>query len=383
MDNKSYPGFLNGRFKSGVWEKRSVVVLFILTLFSGCNRKGEGTTPTYKNLTEAVYASGSIYPRNEYKVLANADGIFQQKLVNEGDSVRRNQLLFVLEGITQGAREQAAANIYRQSQANLNANSPVLAELEAQVRIAQNRLANDSVNYVRYRDLYQQNATSKAELERVQLAYQTSRNDFSARRSSLQRTRNQLYVDLQNSKSQYVASGQDQGNTRVRSFVDGKVYEILKEPGEVIRRNDQLALIGSGREVFVRLAVDESDFGKIRVGQEVMVKADVYPDKVFKARVRKIYPKLNRVDQSFRVDADFEGELPDAYYGLTVEANIIISQNSRVLTIPKSYVVGNDSVWVNENGDRKKIKIVKGAENFDLVQVKSGLNETSVVVNPE
>jgi HlyD family secretion protein len=383
MDNKSYPGFLNGRFKSGVWEKRSVVVLFILTLFSGCNRKGEGTTPTYKNLTEAVYASGSIYPRNEYKVLANADGIFQQKLVNEGDSVRRNQLLFVLEGITQGAREQAAANIYRQSQANLNANSPVLAELEAQVRIAQNRLANDSVNYVRYRDLYQQNATSKAELERVQLAYQTSRNDFSARRSSLQRTRNQLYVDLQNSKSQYVASGQDQGNTRVRSFVDGKVYEILKEPGEVIRRNDQLALIGSGREVFVRLAVDESDFGKIRVGQEVMVKADVYPDKVFKARVRKIYPKLNRVDQSFRVDADFEGELPDAYYGLTVEANIIISQNSRVLTIPKSYVVGNDSVWVNENGDRKKIKIVKGAENFDLVQVKSGLNEKSVVVNPE
>ncbi|GAB3936444.1 efflux RND transporter periplasmic adaptor subunit [Larkinella terrae] len=354
-----------------------------MTVFSGCNRGEDGAHPTYKDLTEAVYASGSIYPRNEYKVLANADGILQQKLVSEGDSVKRNQLVFVLEGVTQSAREQAAANIYRQSQANLNANSPVLSELEAQLRTAQTRLSNDSVNYVRYRDLYQQNATSKAELERVQLAYQTSRNDFAARRSSLQRTRNQLYVDLQNSRSQYVASGQDQGNTRVRSFVDGKVYEISKEPGEVVRRNDQLALIGSGRDVFVQLAVDESDFGKIRIGQDVLVKADVYPDKVFKAKVRKIYPKLNRVDQSFRVDGDFVGERPDAYYGLTVEANIVISQNNRVLTIPKSYVVGNDSVWVAENGDKKKIRIVKGAENFDLVQVKGGLNETSIVVNPE
>lgn len=386
MDTKLDYGFHNEVLNSPAVKIKTVRLLsglVLLTVFYGCNRTENGTHPAYKDLTEAVYASGSIYPRNEYKVLANADGILQQKLVSEGDSVKRNQLVFVLEGITQGAREVAAANIYRQSQANLNANSPVLAELEAQLRTAQTRLSNDSVNYIRYRDLYQQNATSKAELERVQLAYQTAGNDFAARRSSLQRTRNQLYVDLQNSRSQYVASGQDQGNTRVRSFVDGKVYEISKEPGEVVRRNDQLALIGSGRDVFVKLAVDESDFGKIRMGQEVMVKADVYPDKVFRAKVQKIYPKLNRVDQSFRVDANFVGELPDAYYGLTVEANIVISQNNRVLTIPKSYVVGNDSVWVNENGDKKKIRVVKGAENFDLVQVKSGLNEQSVVVNPE
>ncbi|WP_421825981.1 efflux RND transporter periplasmic adaptor subunit [Larkinella sp.] len=383
MDNKAHPGTAHRCLLSSVAGKRKGLILLAIAVLSGCNRKEEGTSPTYRDLTEAVYASGGIYPRNEYKVLANADGILQQKLVSEGDSVKRSQLLFVLEGITQGAREQATANIYRQSQANLSDNSPVLAELEAQVRTAQTRLANDSVNYARYRDLYQQNATSKAELERVQLAYQTSRNDYTARRSSLQRTRNQLYVDLQNSRSQYVASGQEQGNTRVRSFVDGKVYEILKEPGEVIRRNDQLALIGSGHDVYVKLAVDESDFGKMRQGQDVVVKADVYPNKVFKARVRKIYPKLNRVDQSFRVDADFVGERPDAYYGLTVEANIIISQNNRVLTIPKSYVVGNDSVWVSENGEKKKIRIVKGAENFDLVQVKSGLNEKSVVVNPE
>lgn len=361
--------------------KRILTGAAFLTLLTACNRNGEGIHPAYKELTEAVYASGSIYPRNEYKVFATADGILLRRLVDEGDSVKRGQLLFELEGVAQDARSAAAANIYRQSEANLGSNSPVLAELEAQVRTARTRLQNDSVNYARFRDLYEQNATSKAELERAQLALQTSRNDYQARQSALRRTRNQLYVDLQNSRSQYVASRQDDRNTRVTSFVAGKIYEVNKEPGEMVRRNDQLALIGSGQKVYAQLAVDESDFGKLRTGQEVLVKADVYPDKVFKARITKIYPKLNRVDQSFRVDADFVGEQPDSYYGLTVEANIVISQRPRVLTIPKSYVVGGDSVWVEENGKKKKIRIRKGAENFDLVEVKEGLNETSTILN--
>jgi HlyD family secretion protein len=96
--------------------------------------------------------------------------------------------------------------------------------------------------------------------------------------------------------------------------------------------------------------------------------------------VRKIYPKLNRSDQSFRVDAEFVGDSPASYYGLTVEANIIISQNKRVLTIPRSYVVGADSVWIEQDGTRKKVRFQKGAENFDLVEVKGGLTERSKLI---
>jgi hypothetical protein len=73
------------------------------------------------------------------------------------------------------------------------------------------------------------------------------------------------------------------------------------------------------------------------------------------------------------------GEKPNAFYGLSVEANIVISQNPKALTIPKAYVV-NDSVWVMENDEKKRIKIVKGAENMELIEIKSGLTDKSVVV---
>jgi HlyD family secretion protein len=148
----------------------------------------------------------------------------------------------------------------------------------------------------------------------------------------------------------------------------------------LVRRGEAVALLGNPNNVYLQLAVDETDFAKLKVNQEIVLKMDAYGDKVFKAKVTKIYPKLNKIDQSFRVDADFVGEAPEAYYGLTVEANIIISQNPKALTIPKSYLVGNDSVWIEEGKEKKKIKLQKGAENFELVEVKGGLTEKSILV---
>ena len=75
---------------------RSSTHLLILSLFLvSCQQKSETASPTYKSLTEAVYASGNVFPKNEYKVVANADGYLQQQLVNEGDVTKTNQLLFI------------------------------------------------------------------------------------------------------------------------------------------------------------------------------------------------------------------------------------------------------------------------------------------------
>ena len=353
--------------------------LLFLLAFS-CQQKSETTSPTYKKLTEAVYASGNVFPKNEYKVVANADGYLQQQLVNEGDVVKGGQLMFSLESLSQDARAEAAANIYRQSEANYADNSPVLAELEAALRNARTKLDNDSVNYFRYKALYEQNAAAKADLERTELAYRTSKNDVAARQKAWARTKNQLYVDLQNTRSNFKVNLREGDNYRIRSIEAARVYEIYKKVGELVRRGEAVALLGNPNNVYLQLAVDETDFAKLKVNQEIVLKMDAYGDKVFKAKVTKIYPKLNKVDQSFRVDADFVGEVPDAYYGLTVEANIIISENPKALTIPKSYLVGTDSAWIEEGKEKKKVKLQKGAENFELVEVKGGLTEKSVLV---
>jgi biotin carboxyl carrier protein len=242
------------------------------------------------------------------------------------------------------------------------------------------KLANDSVNFKRYKELYDRNATTRIEYERAELAFQTSKNDVSARRKAWLRTKNQLYVDLQNSKSNFKVNAREEDNYRIKSFEAGKLYEIYKKQGELVRRGEAIALVGDANEVYAQLAIDESDFVKVQIGQTVLVKIDVYKDKIFKAKVTKLFPKLNKADQTFRVDAEFMEKKPNAYYGMTIEANIVVSESLRVLTIPKNYLVGRDSVWIEENGDKKKIKITKGVENLDMVEVKAGLTDKSILM---
>lgn len=357
-----------------------IILAFVGTFISCKKSENTNASPQYKSLTEAVYASGNIYPKNEYKLTANADGFLIKQTAFEGDAVGKNQLLFQLESASQEARLEASSNILRQSEANFSDNSPILDELEAQLRNARTKLANDSVNFKRYKELYDRNATTRIEYERAELAYQTSKNDVSARRKAWLRTKNQLYVDLQNSKSNFKVNAREEDNYRIKSFEAGKLYEIYKKQGELVRRGEAVALVGDANEVYAQLAIDESDFVKVQIGQTVLVKIDVYKDKIFKAKVTKLYPKLNKADQTFRIDAEFVEEKPNAYYGMTIEANIVVSENPRVLTIPKNYLVGSDSVWIEENGDKKKIKITKGVENLDMVEVKAGLTEKSVLV---
>jgi multidrug efflux pump subunit AcrA (membrane-fusion protein) len=126
--------------------------------------------------------------------------------------------------------------------------------------------------------------------------------------------------------------------------------------------------------------VDELDIDKIKKGQEVLVKIDTYPHKIFKARISKTYPMLNQKDQSFRVDAQFTDDVPRVYAGLTVEANIIIQQKEQALTIPKTYLIGQDSVRIEKDGKAQQVKITKGVENFEYVEVLAGVDTTSVLL---
>jgi HlyD family secretion protein len=354
---------------------------FILIFIAfACGPEEQITSPEYRQLTEAVYASGKILPKNEYSISANADGVITALLVQEGDTVMPGQNLMQIESDIPGARLESATETYRKARENYDANSPVMQELKAGLEAARTKAQNDSIQFMRYRNLLQANATSKAQFDQRKLAYDLSKQEYVAKQSSYKNMRNKLYLDLKNAESQYKIQAKDEANYTIKSSIKGKVFDLYKERGELVRRNELVALLGDADKVYLRLLVDELDIARVKPNQNVLVKIDLYPNKVFKARVVKVYPKLITADQSFRVDAEFVGDKPEIFYGLNVEANIVISERDKVLTIPKSYLVGQDSVLVKRKGDVEKVKITKGVENFELIEVLNGLDTSSIIV---
>jgi multidrug efflux pump subunit AcrA (membrane-fusion protein) len=360
--------------------KPALLIAGITILLISCQKKRETARPQFRSLTESVYASGNILPDNEYKLYALADGYLTKRLVDEGDTVRVGQVLFALESDQQNIRVGNARTNYETARVNAAAGSPVLAELEASLQSARAKMQQDSVNYTRYKNLWDNNATSRIEFERATLAYRTSRNDFAALQSRLQRTRTQLQSDLTNARSQYELSAVEKGNYQLTSRINGRVYEVYKEPGELVRRGEAVALLGDQGKVYLRLSVDELDVEKVKRGQSVLVKLDSYPDKVWKATITKVYPMLNTRDRTFRVDAHFTETVPPQYSGLTAEANVIVRQNPKALAIPKTFLVGKDSVTIEKDGELQKIRIRKGVENMEFVEVTAGLTPEMMLV---
>jgi len=355
--------------------KSFILTILAAGIFFACKKQESVIHPEYKELTEAVYASGNVVSKNEYKVISLVEGYLSKKLVNEGDTVQIGQPLFVIESSLQNIRLNTSKEIYEMAKRNYSEEAPVLSELKNQLETTKNKLRNDSINFFRYKSLFESNATTALEFDRAKLAYQNSQNDFLIQKNRHDKTKNQLFIDLQNAENQFKLASKDAADCIVKSQVNGMVYEVNKEIGEMVRRTDGIAVIGNQDFIYLKLAVDEQDIEKIKVGQSLLVKMDAFKDQIFKANVKKVYPKLSIQDQSFRVDAEFIDRPPYGYSGLTAEANIIIRQLPKALTVPKSLVIGDDSIKIIENGQPKTVHFTKGAENFDLVEVASGLTE--------
>lgn len=345
-------------------------------------KKVQTTTPQLRPLVEAVYASGKVLPADDHRIYAQADGVILAQLVTEGASVTRNQALFRLENSSQQARLSGADVALQQAQANLRGDSPVLAELETGLASLRARVADDSANYARYQNLWRQNATARINLDRAALAYQTSRNDLAAARERLRRTRNQLRLDLANARTAARVNAADAGNTVVRSDVDGTVFEVFRKQGEAIRRGEPLASLGGRGAFYLQLWIDEQDVARVSTGQEVLVKLELFGDRIFKAKITKLYPTLNPENQSVRADAMFVETPPKLVANAFAEANIVISRKASTLTIPKALLRG-DSVLV-QNAERKPttVFIKKGIETTEYVEVLAGLRPDSKLIQP-
>ncbi|HZH96054.1 MAG TPA: efflux RND transporter periplasmic adaptor subunit, partial [Flavisolibacter sp.] len=232
---------------------------------------------------------------------------------------------------------------------------------------------------VRYKNLFEQDAIARSSFEKWQQQYLWAQQEKTAIVEQIKAQQLSLNIQRQGATNGVTLSLTEKNNGHLKSFADGTVYEVYKQTGDHIAPHEPIALIGSG-QIIARLSVDEDDFGRVQVGQKVLLKTDAFPNKIIHARVARIYPLLNKADQTFRVDAELTDSLPQALYGLNIEANIVTGENKTVLAIPREALLKGDSVLTKEKETVKKIKITKGVEDKDWVEVKSGLSANHLIV---
>lgn len=360
------------------WSLFVAFLTILLLLFLGsCQSKEDMINPSVKPLMEAVYASGFVRSQNEYEVFSEGEGYVVEKLVNDGDVVKKGDVLFVLSADQSNARYQIAKQNAELAARNAHANSAVLTELQAALKSAESKVKFDSTNYLRYKNLLERNATTRAEYDRMKLLFDNATNELVLYKSRYRKALNDVRTANENAKQQLLIASDDSGKNSVKSLLNGKVFFTRKDKGELVRRGESLAIIGNANAFYLELSVDELDIDKLKVGQLVLVKADAFAEKVFHAVISKVYPLVDVRQQALRVDAILTDPLPGSFSGLAVEANILIQQKEKALVVPKAALMKGDSVWIEKEGSKIKISVEKGIETMDEVEIIKGVDSTT------
>lgn len=257
-----------------------------------------------------IAAAGRVEPQSEeIRVGAELNGKLRQVPVEEGDRVRKGQVIAVLENSDYAARvDLARAELAQKEAAELRASNgsrpEERREAEAAVREAKAVLDNAQSELTRRTSLFASGDIARASLEaterevsvakaRYEAALQREKISYTATRSEdLASAR----AEVDRARAQLAEAQALLAKTLVRSPIDGVVLRKHLKAGESV--SDQgpnvILTLGDNSRLRVRADVDESDVGRIALGQQAYVTAEAYGTRRFPGKVVRIGQLLGR-----------------------------------------------------------------------------------------
>ncbi|MGL2963455.1 efflux RND transporter periplasmic adaptor subunit [Flavobacterium sp. RSB2_4_14] len=358
-----------------------VFCLSMVLLVVSCSKKeGEEIQPTLGTITESVYASGVIKSENQYTVYATVSGVLQKINVTAGQTIVAGQTLFQIESDKASLNTENARLAYQLSDEKNRYIQDKIADMETKVQMARDKLALDQSVYNRNKNIKKYNIISEVEYERVELAYKNSKSNYESTLKQLSQLKAQLKNDQNRNSINLKISKKSQSDFDVKSAFSGELFDVLVKEGTLVTPQMPLAVIGEKNKYLLELDVDENDMVKVIVGQKIVVTLDSYKGKVFEAKVDKIYPIMDERSRTFKIEAHFDHPPAKLYPNLTAEANIIVQTKKNVLTIPKSYLIDNKYVLVNED-EKRQVKI--GLNDYQNVEILDGLTAGETIYKPK
>jgi HlyD family secretion protein len=357
--------------------KLQIFILLFFVIFS-CGKSEENILfPEKRSLTESVYASGLVKAKDQYEAFTLASGPIEEIYVLEGDTVKAGTpILKIFSEREKLGKENAQLS---QTYADLKSNQGRIRDLELSIALAKSKKQNDSILLVRQKNLWAQGIGSAVDLEQRELNFQNSKTSYESALLRFQDLKREIEFNSKSASKTLAISDALLGEYILTSKIDGVVYSILKENGEMVSAQTPLAVIGSAGEFILELQVDEYDISKVELDQVVLVTMDSFKDQVFEAKVTRIYPIMNSQSKSFTIEAIFTKAPPKLYPNLTLEANIVTQVKSETLVIPRNYLWLDDRV-ITETGDTIPVKV--GIKTYQFAEILEGIDDKTALILP-
>jgi HlyD family secretion protein len=296
----------------------SILLLAALAFLAlGCGKRGsdpkDAQTFTVKrtDLRDTVSGDGSVEPYAQVDIKSKAAGEIVAVYVEPGDFVHKGDKLMEIDPKTAQDEVRTARATLQAAKAQLalvkrNQTPQDVIARESTVRTDKITLDNAAKQLGRIKDLFKKGYASQSELDAAQQAYDTANQNYKLALSQMKvgnagGTKEDIQVaqaSVTKAQAALDTALETLSYTTVRAPMDGVVLTRPVDLGNTVASGINantggtvVATIGDLNVLYCKAFVDESDIGRVKVGQEADVSVDAYPDSTFVAKVVKIYPK--------------------------------------------------------------------------------------------
>ena len=286
----------------------------------------------FQNITNNLELVGTITANNDVAIVSEAQGRVVKVMVQVGDYKPAGSVLFQLD-------DELKLENYKTAEVNFQ---------------------KAKKDFDRFDALYKNKSVTDAQYEQSKLAFQAS-------------------------ESQYVLAKREYNDTKVTTPIAGIVTSRIVDIGNYVSKGNTVANVVDISKLKVKLSVAEKDAFRLKSGDNVEIKTDVYPGIVFNGRISFISSKgddAHTYPVEITLGNSKDHPLKAGMFGRISFTSI---KNSDLLVIPRESLIGSvkdAKVFTVENGIAKMHSVIIGVAYENQLEVKNGLKSgDKVVVN--
>jgi len=271
-----------------------------------------------------------------------------ERLVSEGEPVKTGQIVARLDSqdlereIAQ-RRAQVASNLAQLAELTSGSRPEEIAQAEAALARAQADGNRAQLEYERQKRLYDREVISTREFDQARTAHEAAEARIREAREAALLVRkgprrekiDQGRAALEQARQALALAETRLGYATLVSPLDGLVLSDNVEPGEYVSPGTPVVTTGDLTRVYLRGYVDETDLGRVKVGQRVRVTTDTFPNRPYEGKIvfissqaeftpKNVQTQKERIKLVYRLKVDLPNPRLELKPGMPADAEILV-----------------------------------------------------------
>ena len=324
--------------------KSFIIVLLSYFILYGCGKKTEPdqqtiipvqTSPVkYKSVAFPIHSSGILSCKREARLAFKTGGIIQKIKVDEGQSVKKGQLLAELD----------------------------LSEINARFIQAKTALDKAQRDFDRVKNLYNDQVATLEQFQDVESGLVVAKSNLKIAQFNLD-------------------------HSTITAPEDGKILKRFMEPNEMVSAGTPVLYFGTTKDDWiVRVGLADKDIIKVNLNDSVSISFDAYPDNVFSGTVSEIAEAADPMSGTFEAEIKIEKTNKKLVSGFIAKVMIYPQKSQNLKTVPIESLVDAQNnegyLWIPVDNHAEKRRITLGDKIENDIIVTNGLyNITHVITS--